>query len=274
MPCLLLRCSTQHPQPRKCARTHTIPHTCTQLHTHAHRRLTRIQTHTHKPSCTCTRTRTCTCTHAHDTQNAQTGNLTHTHPHAGDQPEARAAIKDWSQQHGLDKKPMYMFGISAGASFVIKFPNREVPMAGLISGAYRKLYRCTLHRCTAAPLHAAPLPLHRCTLHRCTSGCGRGCVGTLVALCRWAQACVLLPPRAGGQRGQACLLAVQGWSAGNGGCWDACGSYRQLRSTAACIGLVKRTVMRALTSRQQVHTSTTLMARPTESVLTIQLLCM
>jgi len=51
---------------------------------------------------------------------------------ANDQPSAAQTIQQWSRAVKLNKKPMYMFGVSSGASFAIKFPG-VMRIQGVIS---------------------------------------------------------------------------------------------------------------------------------------------
>ncbi|KAL4458456.1 hypothetical protein ABPG75_013321 [Micractinium tetrahymenae] len=49
-----------------------------------------------------------------------------------DQPSAAQLVKYWASKAGMTKKPMYMFGISSGASFAIKFPG-TMKIQGVVS---------------------------------------------------------------------------------------------------------------------------------------------
>lgn len=55
---------------------------------------------------------------------------------AGDHPDTKWALRTFTAQHGLRNKPIYMFGISSGASFAVKFPG-TMAIQGLVSGASR-----------------------------------------------------------------------------------------------------------------------------------------
>ena len=52
---------------------------------------------------------------------------------ADDQPSAKKMIETFTRKFGLDRKPKYMFGISSGASFAVKFPG-TMRIEGVISG--------------------------------------------------------------------------------------------------------------------------------------------
>lgn len=55
------------------------------------------------------------------------------YPCADDQPSAAQMVKYWAAKAGMSKKPMYMFGVSSGASFAIKFPG-TMKIQGVVSG--------------------------------------------------------------------------------------------------------------------------------------------
>jgi hypothetical protein len=52
---------------------------------------------------------------------------------ADDQVDAGVVVKAWLKRFGLSRKPKYIFGISSGASFAIKFP-KTMYVEGVISG--------------------------------------------------------------------------------------------------------------------------------------------
>lgn len=60
-------------------------------------------------------------------------NLWSTFPPADDQPDARAVIERWTKRFKLASKPKYMFGVSSGAAFAIKFP-KVMKLQGVVSG--------------------------------------------------------------------------------------------------------------------------------------------
>lgn len=43
----------------------------------------------------------------------------------------------WFAKYGLNKLPKYIFGISSGAAFAIKFPRTYLGLAGVVSGKPR-----------------------------------------------------------------------------------------------------------------------------------------
>ncbi|KAL4440448.1 hypothetical protein ABPG75_003449 [Micractinium tetrahymenae] len=43
-------------------------------------------------------------------------------PALSDHPDTKWALQTFTAQHGLRRKPIYMFGVSSGASFAVKFP--------------------------------------------------------------------------------------------------------------------------------------------------------
>ncbi|KAL4422147.1 hypothetical protein ABPG77_006836 [Micractinium sp. CCAP 211/92] len=49
-----------------------------------------------------------------------------------DQPDAKAVIDRWSKRFKLTSKPKYMFGVSSGAAFAIKFPS-VMQLQGIVS---------------------------------------------------------------------------------------------------------------------------------------------
>jgi hypothetical protein len=57
----------------------------------------------------------------------------HALPTPGDQADAGAIVKAWTKRFKMDKKPKYMFGISSGAAFAIKFPG-TMYIDGVVSG--------------------------------------------------------------------------------------------------------------------------------------------
>lgn len=54
---------------------------------------------------------------------------------ADDQPTAQQLITSWLIKTKLAAKPRYMFGVSSGAAFAIKFP-RIMKMNGVVSGGW------------------------------------------------------------------------------------------------------------------------------------------
>ena len=73
-------------------------------------------------------------------------------------------LDKWMKKYGMQKKPKYIFGISSGASFAIKFPG-AYNLDGVISGGCTWL-RCLVAEvlapgtasCSAAVRHAHALP--------------------------------------------------------------------------------------------------------------------
>lgn len=55
------------------------------------------------------------------------------HRPADDHPSAKEVLEKWLKKYGLQNKPKYVFGISSGASFAVKFP-KTMTVQGVISG--------------------------------------------------------------------------------------------------------------------------------------------
>ena len=73
---------------------------------------------------------------------------------ADDQPSSVDVLNKWMKKYGMQKKPKYIFGISSGASFAIKFPG-AFKLDGVISGELECRAGLSAHlsfgswRCTA-----------------------------------------------------------------------------------------------------------------------------
>lgn len=55
-------------------------------------------------------------------------------PPADDHPSAKQVLDAWFAKYGLSKLPKYIFGISSGAAFAVKFPRTYPGLAGVVSG--------------------------------------------------------------------------------------------------------------------------------------------
>lgn len=51
-----------------------------------------------------------------------------------DHPSAKQVLDAWFAKYGLSKLPKYIFGISSGAAFAVKFPRTYPGLAGVVSG--------------------------------------------------------------------------------------------------------------------------------------------
>lgn len=58
-------------------------------------------------------------------------------PLPDDHPSAKQVLDAWFAKYGLNKLPKYIFGISSGAAFAIKFPRTYPGLAGVVSGKPR-----------------------------------------------------------------------------------------------------------------------------------------
>jgi hypothetical protein len=54
-------------------------------------------------------------------------------PSLNDHPSAKQVLDAWFAKYGLNKLPKYIFGISSGAAFAIKFPRTYPGLAGVVS---------------------------------------------------------------------------------------------------------------------------------------------